>query len=328
MALKPTSAEHAAQIAAGTTGRNRGHRFEQALTAELNALDWASVLPCRESNPHLVCGDPASRLLAHIRRNEPGLDAEAVEAFWLGGLATAGAGDVLIGPDGQEVRGSKSDVLLKFTHGDAPPIWRGVSVKTCFNPKPTNAQLYCSTASAFCALLRRQGLAVSDSQVVALRMFCGDPGFRPQDNADIGGRLASPERWFWEELPEADRAAWEHLLDENHAEVLLALLKYAYDGDCFPPDYLLHVRHRSTTASDVPLALFTMERLAGLSVDYGGFSTRSYRVNKGRFKSDPGEHLAPRFGIVQFQPLGNKQNRNQLQFNLQARYFDKVPYEG
>ena len=48
-------------------------------------------------------------------------------------------------------------------------------------------------------------------------------------------------------------------------------------------------------------------------------------VRKGRFKGDPHEHLAPRFGIVQFQPLGNTQNRNQLQFNLEANYFNKLP---
>ena len=74
------------------------------------------------------------------------------------------------------------------------------------------------------------------------------------------------------------------------------------------------------------MAIYAVNELVALSVRYGGFSTRPYTVKKGRFKADLAIHSAPRFGIVQLQPLGNTQNRNQLQFNLKASYFTKLPY--
>ena len=101
-----------------------------------------------------------------------------------------------------------------------------------------------------------------------------------------------------------------------------------YPGDPVPPTYVMHVRQRSATWGDTPLALYAVPELVALSVRYQGFATRPYRVNKGRFKGDPAFHEAPRFGVVQFQPLGNTQNRNQLQFNLQAGYFTKLPGDG
>ncbi|TVQ91547.1 MAG: hypothetical protein EA397_09400 [Deltaproteobacteria bacterium] len=324
MALKPTSEQHAAQIAAGISGRNRGHKFEKALTSEINEMVLDHVAPPPIDHPHLMTGDPAALLVGFVKREEGFADGTTVEAYWLGGLATSGEGDELRDSSGNLVTGSKSDVLLRFTLPDGSEEWRGVSVKTCFNATPTNAQLYCSTAVAFCGLLRSRGLTVTADQEVALRRFCGDPGYRPQDTGDDVGRSSTPERWFWEELAEEARNDWERLFTEHHRDVLLALLKYAYEGDAFPPDYLLHLRHKGDPA---PVALYTMDQIADLSVAYGSFSTRNYKVHKGRYKSDPHQHQAPRFGIVQFQPLGNKQNRNQLQFNLQARYFDKVPYE-
>lgn len=222
---------------------------------------------------------------------------------------------------------SKSDIVMDVRVGNVLHQV-GVSVKTCSNPTPTNAQLYCSTASAFCGLIRRNGISVSPKAEEALQMFCGDPGFRPKDEG-LGkhtGRLASDERWFWEELPMRDRRTWEELLQEKHAEILTVLLKNAYPDDPVPPSYVMHVRSRPESWDRAPLALFSVEELVSLSVSYKGFETRPYQVKKGRFKGDPAVHLAPRFGIVQFQPLGNTQNRNQLQFNLQAGYFTKLPY--
>jgi hypothetical protein len=229
-----------------------------------------------------------------------------------------------LGPDGLPIAGSKSDVVVKFAVG-AEEKQVGLSIKTCFNPKPTNAQLFCSTAVAFCGLLRRNGLAVSPDAERALRMFCGDPGFRPMDQqGGIQGRLSTPERWFWEELPATARAEWEHLLGQRHAEVLTVLLQRAYPNDPYPPGYVMHVQHRALDPRAVPLAIYSIEELVSLSVAYRGFETREYKVAKGRFRGDPNVHLAPRFGIVQFQPLGNTQNRNQLQFNLEANYFNKI----
>ena len=67
-----------------------------------------------------------------------------------------------------------------------------------------------------------------------------------------------------------------------------------------------------------------------LSKKYSGFTKKLYadrkksrsvedrKLTKGIF------HEAPRFGIIQFQRLGNKQNATQLQFNLEAGYFYNI----
>jgi hypothetical protein len=322
MALIANDARHEGQIAAGRAGRNRGHAFEESLAGQMSRL---GALTVGEPVKHLVEGDPAVELARYVAAHEADLaNPRIVGAFWLGGLATARAGDRILGPTGAPVTRSKSDVLLEVAHDDG--VERiGVSVKTCFNPTPTNAQLYCSTASAFCGLIRGNGLAVSANAETALRMFCGDPGFRPMDTSGISAaRRSTPERWFWEELPADAREEWENLLNAEGGEVLRILLRDAYQEDVYRPKYVMHVRHRAVQPDRVPLALFTVNQLVDLSVAYRGFATREYRVHKGRYKGDPAQHYAPRFGVVQFQPLGNTQNRNQLQFNLEASYFAKV----
>ena len=70
--------------------------------------------------------------------------------------------------------------------------------------------------------------------------------------------------------------------------------------------------------------MFTVEELIEYSCRNNGFTTTPYTVRKGRFRDPHVTHYAPRFGFVQFQRLGNKQNATQLQFNLQAGYFYKL----
>jgi hypothetical protein len=67
-----------------------------------------------------------------------------------------------------------------------------------------------------------------------------------------------------------------------------------------------------------------VDELVEFSCSAGGFSTKPYSVRKGRFKDASVIHQAPRFGFVQLQQFGNKQNATQLQFNLQAGYFYKL----
>lgn len=327
MALDPRDESHSGQIEAGISGRKRGHDFEKRLAAEIVGLELPLAGPASSANAHLMSDSPAPGLFRYIAETEGWATASVVKSYWLGGLATFGGGDSLVDDDGRRVTGSKSDIVVDVLVGhDLRRI--GVSVKTCFNPKPTNAQLYCSTASAFCLLLRNNGVPVSGAAERALRMFCGDPGFRPMDQ-NLGlatGRLASNERWFWEELETSARLEWEFLLQARHGDVFSILLRNAYPNDPVPPTYLLHLRQKPTSWDQAPLAIFAIPELVALSVRYQGFSTRPYQVAKGRFKLDPAIHSAPRFGIVQFQPLGNTQNRNQLQFNLQASYFTKLPY--
>jgi hypothetical protein len=322
MALDPLNAKHAGQIAAGTTGRNRGHAFEYALSLQIKDLKDSFYIAEKQTG-HLLEGDPATELMCYIRGREK-LRAKCKIVYWVGGLATAGKGAELLGSDGLRLRGSKSDIVIIFgTESGDTPI--GVSIKTCFNNTPTNDQLFCSTALAFCALMRTHGLEISKQAEIALRMFCGDPGHRPMDvSGATKGRMSTPERWFWEELPARPREELEKLFEFHGHKILSILLRGAYQNDPYPPKYLLHVRHRAKDPKRVPMAIYEISELVELSHRYRKFETKEYMVRKGRFKGDPNIHLAPRFGIVQFQPLGNTQNRNQLQFNLEANYFSKI----
>src|SRR5690606_19676936 len=101
-----------------------------------------------------------------------------VEAIALGSLATAEEGKKWLEVNGMRVKACKSDILLTIYNNDLKFMETvGVSVKQCSNKTPTNAQLYFTTARAFCELLRNNGIPVSDVAVNALRQFCGDNGF-------------------------------------------------------------------------------------------------------------------------------------------------------
>lgn len=328
MALHPIDDAHLAQIKAGTVGRTRGHDFEKNLTAYINALQIVPDLTTPLSpKQHLICGHPATKLVHYICAKE-GLDRlVSVQAWWLGGLATSGQGDTLMGTDGQAVARSKSDLVVEICHA-LGKLAVGVSVKTCSKPTPTNDQLYFTTASAFCSLLRRNGVAVSDQAERGLKMFCGDSGYRPADQAGaLTGRISDPDRWFWEELPHASRAEWEVILTQQQRHVSTILLQKAYAGDPFAPSYLLHQTVKFSDIQQCPMAIFSIEELLDYTCKVGGFSTKQYCIRKGRFKHDTNPHLAPRFGFIQFQRAGNKQHPTQLQFNLQAAYFNKLPLD-
>lgn len=219
---------------------------------------------------------------------------------------------------------SKSDIVVRINYGGATDLV-GVGIKTCNNPKPTNAQLYFGTAVSFCALLRRGGLLVPAEAETAMRMFCGDAGYRSVD--DLGAsaaRESDPSRWFWEELPGPGRDYWETTLTRGQEYATRALLQLAYPHDPIAPTYLLHQRFQAPSESQTPMALFSIDEFVELNISAGGFNTRPYQIRKGTFKHDPAIHLAPRFGYVQFQRGGQKQHPTQLQFNLQAGYFNKI----
>jgi hypothetical protein len=201
----------------------------------------------------------------------------------------------------------------------------GVGVKTCFNPKPTNAQLYFGTARSFCRLLRANSLEISDEMEVELRKFCGDSGYRPSDTSRlISKRVSDPARWYWEELAAGPRRDWEELLAVSNGPVTRALLQKAYDDDPMEPSFLLHMRH-GVSSGNVPLALYSIDEFVNYNSLARGFDAKEYVIRKGSFKHDPAVHLAPRFGIVQFQRGGQKQHPTQLQFNLKVGYFYDFP---
>ncbi len=325
MAQIPTDKKHGAQILAGTVGRDKGHSFEKYLTSRINSLDLKDKSLYSKESKHIFNGDPAFFLLSYVINSLEIKKLDKVQAWWLGGLATSGMGDELIDEEGNLITKSKSDILLKLW-ANKEVISSGVSVKTCNKSTPTNDQLYFTTASAFSSLLRRNGIDVSVKAEEALKMFCGDIGFRPLDAKAFNKntRLADPDRWFWEELPKAGRTEWESLFSKKQKEISKILLQKAYLSDPFAPEFLLHQTVASKSLENMEVAIFRIDELIKHSGSIGGFSTRPYKIRKGRYKDDPSEHLAPRFGFIQMQRGGQKQHPTQLQFNLQAGYFYKL----
>lgn len=320
MALKPLDERHAAQIAAGTVGRRSGHSFEEQLAKSITVLGQKPFQAVSVKG-HLLEGVPAVNLLNYIATSVGMPEVLAAEAWWFGGLATAGRGHRAIPGTDIVVKRSKSDVFIRLT-GRRGEILTGVGVKTCNKQTPTNAQVFFTTAQAFCDLLERRIATVSPVARDSMRMFCGDVGFRP---LDLGGpSTASGERYFWEETPPEGQKFWAEYLTLHQHAVTELLLKFAYEDDPVPPDFLMHQRVRPVSSQDVPIAVFSIEEFVRLSALESSFTTRPYRVLKGSGRNPDVVHQAPRFGFMQFQRGGQRQHPTQLQFNLKAGYFNSA----
>jgi hypothetical protein len=224
-----------------------------------------------------------------------------------------------------QVRACKSDVLITLHGNGQIPKTIGVSVKQCNNKTPTNAQLYFTTAYAFCELLRRHGINVSNEGEKSLRQFCGDNGHRPLDDPkSLAGRKTDPRRFFWEETFSSGRKELEIIFANRQDEITRLLLQKAYLNDSFTPEILLH-KTKLLPQNPQEFALYSIEGLITLSRNYRGFEKKEYSVKKGQYKDPHGiSHEAPRFGVVQMQRGGQKQHPTQLQFNLEAGYFYKI----
>ena len=276
--------------------------------------------------PHLSTGNPGELLLNYIAQSTDMRVVESATAVSTGALATSEDGAQWLSVNGISLHRTKSDVIVTI-HGpsDVSRV-HGISVKHCNNRTPTNAQVFFTTATAFCAMLEGAGIEVSENACLALRQFCGDVGFRPIDderamlNRDIDSR-----RYFWEEVNDQGRRHWQHILSEHQDDTTRLLLQEAYPDDPFVPQFLLHKTKKADSWASTEVAIYAFDELIQLSRDYSGFCTKSYSVNKGSFRDPKGiKHHAPRFGIVQMQRGGQQQHPNQLQFNLQAGYFYKI----
>lgn len=325
MALVPKDDRHANQINAGTIGRTGGHKFEELLAESIDLLVTRTFSPL-DAKQHLMIGNPAIELLQYISTTMQ-LEILDVKAAWLGGLATARAGSILFDEAGHPITASKSDVLLEITT-PAGKQKIGVSVKSCNKATPTNAQMYFTTAVAFCELLRNNGIPVSDVALQGLRMFCGDAGFRPTDlqNAtELRSRLSDPSRYYWEEMPKLALYEWNQIFAKYQDEITRLLFQKAYKSDPYAPSFLLHQTVKYDTFDAVPMAIFSMDEIVSLSRRFSEFTTSAYTIKKGTFKNDPNVHQAPRFGFIQFQRGGQRQHPTQLQFNLKSGYFNRLP---
>lgn len=325
MALTPNDLRHALQIQAGVEGRIAGHKFEKSLAQTINN----AVCPIQQ-NPlpaYLIHGNPDISIVKKALKVLGWDICHKVEAIALGPLATAEEGKKWLEINGVRVKACKSDILLTLYNNDLNLIETvGVSVKQCGNKTPTNAQLYFTTARAFCELLRNNGIPCSDVAVNALRQFCGDKGFAPQDNpADMVGRVSDPRRYFWEEINEEGRFELETIFTERQEDVSRLLLQKAYLNDPFTPELVLHLTKKMPAGQPQEFALYTIDELIALSSGYSGFEKKKYSVRKGSYKDPEGvKHDAPRFGIIQMQRGGQAQHPEQLQFNLQAGYFYNI----
>lgn len=327
MALKPVDEQHALQIQAGTSGRKKGHDFEDNLTSKLNSLPMPyKIEEFPEPEKHLFTNNPEISVLNYVCSRKGIFEIKQIIAISTGALATSEAGKKWLDVNGVKVSRCKSDVILTLKLKDNTDVTVGISTKQCNNKTPTNAQLYFTTARAFCALLRNNNIEVSEKGEKALRQFCGDEGFRPLDFPHLlTNRPSDPRRFFWEEIDSEGRVELENILTKKQDEITRLLLQKAYLDDPFAPDFILHKTKRADSWNKTEVAIYTVDELIKLSRNYAGFALESYSVRKGSYRDPKGvTHLAPRFGIVQMQRGGQSQHPTQLQFNLKAGYFYKI----
>ncbi|HRL20415.1 MAG TPA: hypothetical protein PLG97_00045 [Alcaligenes sp.] len=324
MALTPINEVHALQIQAGALGRKAGHQFEDCMANGINGFSYP--ISVTGAAGHVFRGDPGYLLLSYVAQHFGAVQVARAVAISTGALATSEAGKQWLEINGVGISRCKSDIILTISLDGVRELTVGVSTKQCNNPTPTNAQLYFTTARGFARLLSDNGIAVSDVALVALRQFCGDVGFRPQDNgAALAGRLSDPRRYFWEEIDPQGRVEWERLMSYRQDEITKLLLQKAYLNDPFAPDFLIHKTKRADAWNATEVAIYSMDELIRLSRAYQGFELRPYSVRKGSYRDPEGvTHLAPRFGVVQMQRGGQAQHPDQLQFNLEAGYFYKI----
>ena len=322
MPLEPLDLQHAVQIQAGTEGRKRGHKFEFDLTASINNINCPYQIT--DLKGHLFQGNASVQLLNRALAFLGWKSCDSVIAIELGSLATAEGGKNWLSVNGVKVKACKSDVLLTLEKSSIKRTI-GISVKQCNTKSPTNAQLYFTTAQAFCNLLARNQMSVSNNAITALKQFCGESGYRPLDNASLfSGRKTDPRRFFWEEINKEGRKELENLFTNKQDEITKLLLQKAYLDDPFLPELLIH-KTKKIEIGDQEYSIYTIDELIQLSRRYGGFNKNDYSVRKGTYKDPIGiTHEAPRFGIVQMQRGGQAQHPTQLQFNLQAGYFYKI----
>ena len=328
MALQAQNTQHLKQILAGTEGRKKGHEFEINLANKINRMEFSKIIASKHYShtEHIFLGNPSDILVSYVISRETEInELIGLHAIATGAIATAERDlKTEIFLNGKKVSRTKSDIILELEFENQRSRHVGISIKQCNNEKPTNAQLYFTTANGFSELLKRNQIDVPDNATSALRQFCGDTGFRPLD-ASLKNRQSDPRRYFWEEIDESGRLFWEELFRESQWDVTNILLKKAYLDDPVEPDYLIHKTKKIQSPKPDEFAVFSINELIDKSISYKGFEKKDYRVSKGKYK-DPENisHHAPRFGIVQMQRGGQKQHPSQLQFNLEAGYFYKI----
>lgn len=326
MALAPIDDIHALQIQAGILGRNTGHKFEDQLVSKINHLpDFSFLNTNLIQDENIFQGCPAINLLRYVFINENLSHISSIKAISTGALATSEAGKKILHIDGHKISRCKSDLILSI-ETSTKKLSIGISIKQCNTLRPTNAQLYFTTATGFSNMLLSNGISITQHATNALKEFCGEPGFSPLDNPLLNSnRVSDPRRYFWEEINYLGKMELEHILSKNQDYISKLLFQKAYLDDPFYPEYILHKTKKSGCWDSTEVAIYSIDELILKSRQYNGFYKKPYSVRKGTFKDPAGvTHEAPRFGIIQMQRGGQKQHPTQLQFNLEAGYFYKI----
>lgn len=327
MALLPNSTQHQQQILAGTTGRNTGHAYEVYLADQINKLP----VPFQISSQSLVMvgsyknvfssQSEAFTLINYLAEVYKITQIIRFYAVATGGLATSAKSQGVYF-NGQLIKKCKSDILVEIEDQFNQIHRMGISIKQCNTARPTNAQVFCTTATGFSNLLRQYNIPVSAVAEEELRKFCGHPGSSPIDHNMHINRVIDHRRYFWEELKLHASQEWKNIFDQYNTEIAKILLQKAYSNEPYPPEFLLHKTKKK--AGNQEIAIYEIADLIVKSFQYQSFATSLYRVKKGQFKEPKtlgDTHEAPSFGIFQMQRLGNAQNAHQLQFNLKTGYF-------
>ena len=158
MTLNPESEKHLLQIQAGQRGRNKGHEFELRVSKEINNLNFEKFDFCNlDKNKDIFYGEPGLLLLKFISAtNFMNKKIESACAFSTGSIATAEKDfkrEIFI--NSKLVKKSKSDIVIKIKPINGEEKYFGISTKQCSIKRPTNAQLYFSTAKGFSDLLNK-----------------------------------------------------------------------------------------------------------------------------------------------------------------------------
>ena len=204
----------------GLWGRKSGHAFEDKIAHDINTIAYPLEMD-GIARTHLATGSPGPILLNYIASIFGETAIEHATAISTGALATSEEGRNWLNINGITVKRCKSDVIvtLRLEYSKLERTI-AVSTKQCTAIRPTNAQLYFSTARAFSKLLIDNGINVTDRAIRALRQFCGDPGYRPFDSPNsLEGRLIDPRRYFWEELAVDARLEWEQIFSTKQDEI-------------------------------------------------------------------------------------------------------------
>jgi hypothetical protein len=211
MALEPIDEAHAIQIQAGILGRKTGHGFEERIAVAINSLSYPRKVKGADGK-HVIKGNPAILLINYIAASHGQKVIKKAMAISTGALATSEEGARWLKINGITVKKCKSDLVVTFEYSSGLSRTVGISTKQCNNPTPTNAQLYFTTALGFSNLLIRGGIHISQQAIEAMKQFCGEIGYRPQDNpVTKKSRITDPRRWFWEEINANGRDEWEKI---------------------------------------------------------------------------------------------------------------------